>query len=100
MMTLETVDYVISVEGFKPDVSENLIGMWTGRKGEWSDISIYFHSKGNGFYLYIQAISLAYLYSHRCEQGLNLRGETPLDFKSNALTTRPSQLVLSIAQLL
>ena len=33
-MTLETVDYVISVEGFKPDVSENLIGMWTGRKGE------------------------------------------------------------------
>ena len=29
----------------------------------------------------------------RCEQGLNLRGETPLDFKSNALTTRPSQLV-------
>ncbi|MEQ2184505.1 hypothetical protein GOODEAATRI_008611, partial [Goodea atripinnis] len=29
---------------------------------------------------------------HRCEQDLNLRGETPLDFKSNALTTRPSQL--------
>ena len=28
----------------------------------------------------------------RCEQGSNLRGETPLDFKSNALTTRPSQL--------
>ena len=27
----------------------------------------------------------------RCEQGLNLRGETPLDFESNALTTRPSQ---------
>ena len=27
----------------------------------------------------------------RCEQGSNLRGETPLDFKSNALTTRPSQ---------
>jgi hypothetical protein len=24
---------------------------------------------------------------------LNLRGETPLDFKSNALTTRPNQLV-------
>ena len=32
---------------------------------------------------------------HRCEQGSNLRGETPLDFKSNALTTRPSQLELS-----
>lgn len=29
---------------------------------------------------------------YRCEQGSNLRGETPLDFKSNALTTRPSQL--------
>ena len=29
----------------------------------------------------------------RCEQGLNLRGETPLDFESNALTSRPSQLV-------
>ena len=27
----------------------------------------------------------------RCEQDSNLRGETPLDFKSNALTTRPSQ---------
>ena len=26
----------------------------------------------------------------RSEQDLNLRGETPLDFKSNALTTRPS----------
>ena len=31
----------------------------------------------------------------RCEQGSNLRGETPLDFKSNALTTRPSQLTTS-----
>ena len=28
----------------------------------------------------------------RCEQGSNLRGKFPLDFKSNALTTRPSQL--------
>ena len=28
----------------------------------------------------------------RCEQGSNLRGKLPLDFKSNALTTRPSQL--------
>ena len=28
----------------------------------------------------------------RCEQGSNLRGQCPLDFKSNALTTRPSQL--------
>ena len=28
----------------------------------------------------------------RCEQGSNLRGKIPLDFKSNALTTRPSQL--------
>lgn len=25
----------------------------------------------------------------RCEQGSNLRGKIPLDFKSNALTTRP-----------
>lgn len=32
-----------------------------------------------------------YAFSQRCEQDLNLRGETPLDFKSNALTTRPSQ---------
>lgn len=30
----------------------------------------------------------------RCEQGSNLRRETPLDFKSNALTTRPSQLAI------
>ena len=29
----------------------------------------------------------------RCEQDSNLRGKIPLDFKSNALTTRPSQLV-------
>lgn len=29
--------------------------------------------------------------SSRCEQDLNLRRETPLDFKSNAFTTRPSQ---------
>ena len=29
----------------------------------------------------------------RCEQGSNLRGKIPLDFKSNALTTRPSQLI-------
>ncbi|XP_077171878.1 transmembrane protein 107 isoform X1 [Paroedura picta] len=28
----------------------------------------------------------------RCEQDSNLRRESPLDFKSNALTTRPSQL--------
>ena len=28
----------------------------------------------------------------RCEQGSNLRGKIPLDFKSNALTSRPSQL--------
>ena len=28
---------------------------------------------------------------YRCEQDLNLRGKIPLDFKSNALTTRPSQ---------
>ena len=28
----------------------------------------------------------------RCEQGSNLRVKIPLDFKSNALTTRPSQL--------
>ena len=32
----------------------------------------------------------------RCEQDSNLRGETPLDFKSNALTTRPSQRLLQI----
>ncbi|CAH3034660.1 unnamed protein product, partial [Porites lobata] len=31
----------------------------------------------------------------RCEQDSNLRGKTPLDFKSNALTTRPSQLIHS-----
>ena len=28
---------------------------------------------------------------HRCEQDSNLRGNIPLDFESNALTTRPSQ---------
>ena len=32
----------------------------------------------------------------RCEQGSNLRGKIPLDFKSNALTTRPSQLTAVI----
>ena len=32
---------------------------------------------------------------YRCEQGSNLRGKIPLDFKSNALTTRPSQLLKS-----
>ena len=29
----------------------------------------------------------------RCEQGSNLCGNIPLDFESNALTTRPSQLL-------
>ena len=29
--------------------------------------------------------------AYRCWQGLNLRGETPMDFKSIALTTRPQQ---------
>ena len=29
----------------------------------------------------------------RCEQGSNLCGKIPLDFESNALTTRPSQLL-------
>ena len=33
----------------------------------------------------------------RCEQGSNLRGKFPLDFKSNALTTRPSQHMLNAA---
>ena len=32
----------------------------------------------------------------RREQDSNLRGETPLDYKSNALTTRPSQRLLRI----
>ena len=31
----------------------------------------------------------------RSRQGSNLRGETPLDFKSNALTTRPRLLLLN-----
>ena len=29
--------------------------------------------------------------AYRCWQGLNLRGETPMDFKSIALTTRPQK---------
>ena len=29
----------------------------------------------------------------RCEQDSNLRGNIPMDFKSIALTTRPSQLI-------
>ncbi|CAH3034658.1 unnamed protein product, partial [Porites lobata] len=33
----------------------------------------------------------------RCEQDSNLRGDTPLDFESNALTTRPSQRLTRIA---
>ena len=37
--------------------------------------------------------TLSHVQSCRCEQDSNLRGETPLDFKSNALTTRPSQLM-------
>ena len=36
----------------------------------------------------------------RCRQDSNLRGETPLDFKSNALTTRPRQLVKCSALLI
>ena len=34
----------------------------------------------------------------RREQDSNLRGETSLDFKANALTTRPSQRLLQIAR--
>ena len=32
----------------------------------------------------------------RSRQDSNLRGETPLDFKSNALTTRPRMLIALI----
>ena len=32
----------------------------------------------------------------RSRQDSNLRGETPLDFKSNALTTRPRMLTVSV----
>ena len=32
----------------------------------------------------------------RCEQDSNLRGNIPLDFESNALTTRPSQLLCNV----
>ena len=32
---------------------------------------------------------------YRSWQGSNLRGQSPLDFKSNALTTRPQLLMLS-----
>ena len=38
----------------------------------------------------------SYVKKERCLQDLNLRGETPLDFKSNALTTRPKQLAYSL----
>ncbi len=43
-------------------------------------------------YSYMMVGLYRHIMMHRCEQGLNLRGETPLDFESNALTTRPSQL--------
>ena len=33
-----------------------------------------------------------YFHFYRCEQGSNLCGKMPLDFKSNALTTRPQLL--------
>ena len=33
----------------------------------------------------------------RSWQGSNLRGQSPLDFKSNALTTRPQLLAASVA---
>ena len=36
----------------------------------------------------------------RCEQDLNLCGKIPTDFKSVALTTRPSQLLLIIMNIL
>jgi hypothetical protein len=35
----------------------------------------------------------------RCEQDLNLRGKIPTDFKSVALTTRPSQLAYRLARI-
>ena len=43
-----------------------------------------------------QAIEQVSEKKERCLQDLNLRGETPLDFKSNALTTRPKQLIKGI----
>ena len=36
---------------------------------------------------------MALITDERCEQGSNLHRETPLDFESNALTSRPSQLI-------
>ena len=43
-------------------------------------------------FAFVSSILLLCHKKFRCEQGSNLRGKTPLDFKSNALTTRPSQL--------
>ena len=32
---------------------------------------------------------MLYVLKYRCQQDLNLRGQSPMDFKSIALTTRP-----------
>ena len=41
-------------------------------------------------YCYVRVTFFLFAKTYRCEQGSNLRGKIPLDFKSNALTTRPS----------
>ena len=41
----------------------------------------------------VEFVELLKRENNRCEQDSNLRGQCPLNFKSNALTARPSQLL-------
>ena len=64
-------------------------------------ISIFIHSMGNlkkSKILHLKNENMLFCWAKidRCEQGSNLRGETPLDFKSNALTTRSSTLLIKV----
>ena len=51
------------------------------------------HSPGEKFSGRVVEVSKGKIKAYRCGQGSNLCGQSPLDFKSNSLTTRTPQLV-------
>ena len=69
---------------------------WTEKKThkgkEWKGPVQYENKEGQSKQTFLEKKGKKYFHFYRCEQGSNLCGKIPLDFKSNALTTRPSQL--------
>ena len=84
------LDYIILVHNYMnvESIFELFLKLTYFQLGNY-DIGILFT-----FQILLWPIKLMISKILRSRQGSNLRGETPLDFKSNALTTRPRLLVV------